>query len=128
MPQPIYKRGRNFVDVAPVSIHFVLLQHSNDFIVGLPAVNHAQSSDGNRLYQDVAMGYFAFGQHTDIERIVVAHDAGSPGLFHAKFADIFFAIRLGNKSIQGRYNIGKFLWAIYFQIAAWFVHFVFYGI
>lgn len=128
MSQAIDDAGRQFADVVPLAIHLVFGQHGDDFVVGLTAVNHSEAADGRSIHDDVAVCDLALGEYTNIKRIVVAHDVGSAGGLHAKFGYLRLAVGLRNKAVERRHDVGELLRAVYFQVAALFVHFVFYSI
>lgn len=77
---------------------------------------------------DVAVGYGAFRQYADVERVAVARDSGAVALLHAVFGDAVAAETLRNEAVERGYYRRIFLRAVDFDVAADFVQFVFYGV
>src|SRR5579871_3260075 len=50
VPYPVQHGRRHLCDVGPFPISRVVLEHSQDLVVGLIVVDHAQAADGNALH------------------------------------------------------------------------------
>jgi hypothetical protein len=61
MFQSLNNDFRNFCNVFKMSVNRVVQQNSNNFIVGLVAVNHSETTNWNGIYQQISVGQIFFG-------------------------------------------------------------------
>src|SRR6202012_1477779 len=95
----------------------VAFENGDDFVVGLVAVDHAQTADRESLEQEVAMGNGFFGKHTNVQGIVVAFHRRPVYLLRREGRNPGAAVGARNQPVKARGETGKTLGTIYFQIA-----------
>src|SRR5258706_290106 len=100
MPQAIDDRVGTLVNIFDMSVCEVCLQHRDDFVVGLFAINHPQSADRLRLKKEVALGKRFFGQYANIHRVTIALNSPGPGALAAELGHLFAAITLWDEAVQ----------------------------
>src|SRR2546422_10823272 len=87
------------VNIFDMSVCKVGLQHRDDFVVSLLAINHSQSADRFRLKKEAAVGKRLFGQYTNVHRVTIALNPIFSGSLAAKLGHLFAAITLRNEAV-----------------------------
>src|SRR5947209_6590409 len=115
--QAVYQTLWRFADVLDVAVGHVLLQHGDDLVVGLVAVNHAQAADGLGAHQEVGVRGGALREHADVHRVAVAAYLLAAGAVAAEFGHAVAAEGLRDEAVQGGRERGEALRAVEAQVA-----------
>src|SRR5437016_8078262 len=100
MREAIDESFRAFVYVFDVSVGKVGLQHRDDFVVSLLAINHSQSADWFRMKKEISLSKRLFRQHANIHRVTIAVDPPGSGSLAAELGHLFAAITLRNEAVK----------------------------
>src|SRR6267378_4451828 len=88
------------LNIFDMAVCKVGLQHRDDFVVSLLAINHPQSADWFRLKKEVALSKRLFGQYTNVHRVTITLDPLGSGSVAAELGHLFAAITLRNEAVQ----------------------------
>src|SRR5579885_2228846 len=86
-----------------MAVSHVALQHGDDLVVGLAAVNHAEAADGFRPHEEARVRDGPLGQHADVHRVAVAANLLlASQTLAAEFGHALTAERLRDEAVQRR--------------------------
>ena len=128
MLEPVDEFARAVFQPGPAAVQGIPEHDRDDLVVGLAVVDHAETPDGQRPHNNVAVGDHFLGQHTDVQRVLVADDVRAAGAFLAEPGDGLSAEGLRDEPVKGGADAGIFLRPVDFQKTAFFVDLVFYGV
>ena len=106
------EHGRHVGDVLRVAPDVVALQHGDDLVVGLAAVDELQPADDPRGDEDLRLRDRPLAEHADVQRIAVAAAGHRRELRHP-----LRAIRLRHEAVQRRRLRRRALRPVDLQIA-----------
>src|SRR2546421_7427484 len=87
------------VNIFDMSECKVSLQHRDDFVVSLLAINHSQSADWFCVKKEVALSKRLFGQYTNVHRVTITLNPTGSGPVAAELGHLFAAITLRNEAV-----------------------------
>ena len=85
-----------------MSVSDIRFEDGDDLVVGFLAVNHAESADGTRADEEVAVRESLFRQHANVHRVAVALDAFDADALAAEFTHEVAAESLRNEPVERR--------------------------
>lgn len=118
----------NISELLGVVVGLVVLKNGDDLIVGLSAIDHAESTDRSSIHDDVAVQYWSRGEDTDVHRVAVANDILLAGRFGAEFGDAVTAQGTGDEAVEGWAVVRELLWAVEAKDAGLFVDLKLHGV
>ena len=102
MVNAVDRSFRNVGELLDVVVRLVVFKNGDYLVVGFSAVDHAESADWARVYDDVTMKNRAGGEDADIHRVAVSDDVLLARRFGAELGDTITAQGAGDEPVEGR--------------------------